>query len=391
MNSAFPGVSGTTSSGLSRRGLLTAGLATALPWPTIGHAQSTGPIHICQSADLSGPLAEIGLALQTGAKLCFNAVNAKGGVHGRNIELETRDDGYTGKRAQANVAEFLADQRTFALFNCVGTPVMEAVLPQVLESGVPFFAPYSGATLPSMKTARNVFVIRASYADEAEKLVNHLATVGIKRVGIVYQNNAFGEDVFENAKAAIKRQKMDEPPSAKVESSGVDAVQAATALAAAEPQALLIALSGKPAELFVKAIRTQRRGLPLFALSVLATSASLKALGADASGISLSQVVPALGSVAIPVVRDFLRDWKASGNKLDPSSQALEGYINARVFVEALNRAGRNPTRAAFIDATWKIRRHDVGGFEVTFVAPGQSASNYVELAMARKDGTLIR
>jgi len=382
---------GTKGTPLSRRGLLKAGAATALPWPLATLAQDSGAIRIGQSTALTGPLGELGQAMHEGAQLCFSAVNARGGVLGRPIELDTRDDGYDARRAVANVTEFLADRRNFALFNCMGTPMIEAVLPQVIDSGIPFFAPFTGAVLPPMKSARNVFALRASYADEAEKLVQHLATIGIKRLAIAYQNNAFGQDVFASAKGAMDRHQMASPVTVTVESSGADAAAAAAQLVAAAPDAVLIGLAGKPALEFAKAMRAQRRGLPLFALSVMGTAATLKALGSDAAGISFSQVVPMVGNLAVPVVRDFLQAWKASGSAQEPSHLALEGYINARVFAEALTRAGRNPTRAAFIDATWKMRRFDVGGFEVSFTEPGRSASRFVELAMAGKDGRFIR
>lgn len=385
-----PKLSACLSPALSRRQLLAAGAAT-LPWSFAVHAQDSGPLKIGQSIALSGPLADLGQSMHQGAKACFAAVNARGGVLGRTIELDTRDDGYDVKRALANIEGFLADRNTFALFNCMGTPMIEAMLPKVLEAGIPFFAPFTGALLARPKDARSVMNIRASYPEEAEKLVQHLATVGVKRIGIAYQNNAFGKEFFEGAKNAMEKQKLGEATAVTVESSGADAGAAATKLVAANPEAVLVGLAGKPTLDFVKAIRAQRRGLPLYALSVMGTAATLKALGADATGMAVSQVVPLPSNTVVPVVREFQQAWKASGTTLEPSHLALEGYINARVFVEALTRAGRNPTRAAFIDSTWKIRKLDLGGFEIGFTEPGRNASRFVELTMVGKDGRFIR
>ncbi|MBU6465111.1 MAG: ABC transporter substrate-binding protein, partial [Burkholderiales bacterium] len=68
-----------------------------------------------------------------------------------------------------------------------------------------------------------------------------------------------------------------------------------------------------------------------------------------------------------------------------------EGYINARVFLEALQRTGRNPTRAAFIDATWTLRKLDLGGFDINATAPENSASHFVELTLVGPGGRFIR
>lgn len=364
----------------------------AAPWlqPAAGRAQD-GALRIGQSAALSGPLGDLGQAMHQGAKACFAAVNAKGGVHGRAIELQARDDGYDVARALANAQAFLADKDCFALFNCMGTPMVGAMLPQVLQSGMPFFAPFTGALLARPAGARNVFNIRASYPEEAEQLVQHLATIGIKRIGIAYQNNAFGKEVFEGARTAMDKHKLSGPAVATVENSGADAAQAAGALVAAAPEAVLVGLAGKPTLDFVKAIRAQRRGLPLYALSVMGAAVTLRALGDDAIGMAVSQVVPSPANGVVPLVRDFQQAWRAAGAEIEPSHLALEGYVNARVFCDVLKKAGRNPSRQAFIDAGWSLKRHDLGGFEVSFSEPGRSASRFVELTMVGRDGRFIR
>jgi ABC-type branched-subunit amino acid transport system substrate-binding protein len=374
-----------------RRRTFVRSLAT---WPLLAQlpvlAQDTTPLKICQSIALTGPLGDLGQAMHQGARACFAAVNAGGGVNGRKVDLVVQDDGYDVKRAVANVDAFMADKASFALFNCMGTPMIEAMLPKVIDSGIPFFAPFSGALLARPKV-RNVMNIRASYPDEAEQLVQHLATIGIKRIAIAYQNNAFGKEVYEGARLALDKHKISGATAVTVENNGSDAATAAATLAAANPEAVLVGLAGKPTIDFVKAIRQQRRGLPLYALSIMGSAATLKALGDDATGIAVSQVVPSPGNSVVPVVREFQQAWKAAGVTLEPSHLALEGYINARVFIEALRRAGRNPTRASFIDATWNLKRHDLGGFEASFSEPGKNASRFVELTMVGRDGRFIR
>jgi len=131
--------------------------------------------------------------------------------------------------------------------------------------------------------------------------------------------------------------------------------------------------------------------MPLYALSVMGSAATLQALGDDAVGIAVSQVVPLPTSGGVPIAREFVQAWKQAGVALEPSHLALEGYINARVFAEALRRAGAKPTRESFIDATWALRRWDLGGFEVSASEPGRNASKFVELTMVARQGRFIR
>ncbi|GAB2529915.1 ABC transporter substrate-binding protein [Simplicispira piscis] len=374
-----------------RRSVLAAALALpVLGWASRAHAQD-GVVKIFQSTALTGPLGDLGSAMHQGAKAAFAGANARGGVHGRKIELATLDDGYEIPRALANVDKFLADPDCFALFNCMGTPMVGAMMPKVLESGVPFFAPFTGGQLSRIPGARNVFNIRASYAEEAEKAVQHLATIGIRRIAVVYQNNAFGKEVFDSAQKAIAEAKLSPALTATVENDSSDAASAAAKLAAGNPEAVLIGLAGKPALEFVKAFRPMRQGVTLYALSVLGTSANVKALGPHATGMAISQVMPLPSNVVVPVVREFQQALKALGTPADSSHLALEGYINARVFIEALQRAGRNPTRAAFIDATWNLKKMDLGGFEVNASTPERNASRFVELTLVTRDGRFMR
>ena len=382
----------TFSSAPSRRRIL--GALAVLPLAASLRARAaddTGPIKIAQSIALTGPLGELGQAMHQGAKVCFSNVNAKGGVHGRPIELTVADDGYDVKRALANVAGFMEDRSNFALFNCMGTPAIEAMLPKVIESGIPFFAPFSGALSIRPKNTRNVFNIRASYADEAEQLVQHLATVGIKRIAIVYQNNSFGKEVFSATQQAMAHYKLEAIATVTVENDSSDAQAAAKKIAASAPEAVLVGLAGKPTIAFVKAVRQERKGLQLYALSIMGAAATIQTLGADATGMTISQIVPLPSNMSRPVVRDFQLAWKAANVALEPSHLALEGYINARVFTEALRRAGKNPTRAGFVDSTWGIRNLDLGGFAVSFSESTLNASRFVELTMVSSNGRFIR
>ncbi len=369
------------------------GALAALPF-AVGlpaRADDGSPIKIAQSIALSGPLGELGQAMHQGAQVCFAATNAKGGVNGRSIELTAADDGYDVKRALANVSGFLEDRGNFALFNCMGTPMIEAMLPQVIASGIPFFAPFSGALSVRPKNTRNVFNIRASYADEAEQLVQHLATVGIKRIAIVYQNNSFGKEVFSATQQAMARYKLEAVATVTVENDSSDAESAASKIAVASPEAVLVGLAGKPTIAFVKAVRHARKGMQLYALSIMGAAAAIKTLGADATGMTISQIVPLPSNMSRPVVRDFQLAWKAANVALEPSHLALEGYINARVFVEALRRTGRSPTRSNFIDSTWAIKNLDLGGFALGFNESAQNASRFVELTMVSSSGRFIR
>lgn len=373
---------------VSRRRVVQAA-TLALPWLRTARADD-GPLRLAQSTALTGPLGDLGTAMHQGAVAAFDGINARGGVNGRPIDLRTLDDAYEVPKAMANIDRFLADGSFFALFNCMGTPMVEAMLPKVQASGLPFFAPFTGALL-SRTSSRSVFNIRASYADEADRIIHHLAALGLRRVALAYQNNTFGREVFAAVKQQAGATGVQLLAATTVDNDSRNAASAAQRLAEVNPEAVIAGLAGQPCLAFIKAFRPLRRGVLTYALSVLGTTDNVRALGEDAIGLNISQVVPLPSNVAMPLVREFGAAWKARGYRQEPSPLALEGYINARVFAETLQRAGRNPSRAAFIDASWSLRRWDLGGFPINATAPDRSASQFVELTLVDRKGRFMR
>ena len=111
---------------MKRRHLLRLGAAgpVCLALPGLATAAST-KIVLGQSAAFSGPASALGERFKEGAQLAFDRVNARGGIHGRTLELRSMDDGYEPDRCAENTQKLLKDD-VFALFGYVGTPTSMA-------------------------------------------------------------------------------------------------------------------------------------------------------------------------------------------------------------------------------------------------------------------------
>jgi ABC-type branched-subunit amino acid transport system substrate-binding protein len=369
------------------------GVATALLASTSSLAEpgvTNDAITLGQSTALSGPLGDLGQEVLKGSKAYFDALNARGGINGRKIVLISKDDAYDPKKTVENVEAFIAGGETFALFGTFGTPNNEALIPVALKAGMPVLMPYTGA--PSIRKPElvGVFNLRASYADEAEKLIQHLTTIGFKKIGIAYQNNSFGKEVLTAATAALEQRQLKPVAAVSVENNASDAAAAATKLLAAQPDALVLGLAGKPTIEVIKNVNQSRKGLQMYALSVLATAGNLKALGNDGSGVAISQVVPFSSNTVMPLVRDYQQAMKAAGVN-EFSHLSLEGYLNARVVAEGIRRAGRNLSRESLITSLQSINRMDMGGMEIGFGKGASSASKFVELTVINSQGRLVK
>lgn len=357
------------------------------------HAQNgitSDEILLGQSTALSGPLAELGNDTSTASRAYFNFINNQGGVHGRKIRLITLDDGYNTEKGIANTKQLIDKDGVFALFNVIGTPANTALLPVIAQAGIPSIAPYTGSDAVRKPLHRHVFNVRAGYADETEKIIEHLGVRGIDKVAVVYQNNAFGKDGLASVEQALARRKLAVHGAATIENDAADAEKAANALAATKPQAVIMITAGKPSAEFIKAYNRIATGMQFFTLSVMGTQASVAALGKEGVGVVVSQVVPFPFSATSGIVREYQQVMTRMGVK-NWSFASMEGFINAKVMVEALKRTGRDITRERFLSALESMNRLDFDGYLVDFSKNNHQGSRYVELTVISRDGRFLR
>jgi ABC-type branched-subunit amino acid transport system substrate-binding protein len=362
-----------------------AGLAHADGVPGV----SSDRIAIGQTVALTGPFGDLGTELFRGADACFRAINASGGIHGRKLELVTRDDEYKVAKAVANAKALIDSESIFCLFNSFGTPTNEALPPLLEKAGMPLFAPYSGALSLRASTLKGVVNIRASYPDEAEHLVRHLHTTGIRNIAVVYQNNSFGREILQGATESMEKRGLKASWTAAIEPDASNAVHVAKKAIEAKPEALLLAIAGKSTIDVIKTVNVAKSGIQLYALSVLATAANLRALEGYGRGVVVTQVVP-FPSSTLPIARSYREAMRAAGNA-DLNHLSFEGFLDARVLVEALRQTGRNVTRQSFLAAIGAMKQLDLGGLSLWFGNGAASASRFVELTMIDSSGRLIK
>lgn len=351
---------------------------------------SADEILLGQSTALTGPLAELGLEATAGSKAYFDYINARGGVHGRKIRLITLDDGYNPQTAVANVRQLIEKEQVLALFGVLGTPANVAIMPIIAQAGIPNFSPVSGSDMVRVPFNRLVFHVGPSYANEIEKIIEHLQVRGLTKVAAVYQDNAFGKEGLANLERSVAAHKMNLVATASIDNSGADADKASETLAQAAPQAIVMITAGKASIDFIKSYNKRAVGMQYFALSVMASQTAIKALGADGVGVVVSQVSPFPFSATSRVVQEYQKVMKEMGVK-NMSFASIGGFINAKVLVDGLKRAGRNLSRESLIDALETMGKTDYDGFVINYSRNNHLGHRYVELTVISKDGRFLR
>jgi branched-chain amino acid transport system substrate-binding protein len=362
---------------MDRRQFLNAGAMLSVALASGRAFAATGDIVLGQSVPLSGPAKDLGIEMRDGALLWFNAINAKGGVGGRNIRLETLDDGYEPERTKANTETFVKNN-VAALFGYVGTPTSLAAKPIFEQAKLPFVAPFTGAEALRNPVHPLIFNIRASYFEETEHLVEHFWSLNQRKVAVFHQNDAYGQAGLNGVLRALGNRGAKLVATGTAERNSANVEAALKAILPAGPDVIVIVSTYATAAAFIKQARAQGCLANFANISFVGPSSLANALGKEKSGVMVSQVVPLKG---LGVYTEFARMLPA-GSTVTPV--ALEGFIAAKVMSDALKRANGPEGLLAALNST----NLDVGGFRVKFSSGNHAGSKYVDLSMLRPDGS---
>lgn len=345
-----------------------------------------------QSTSLTGTFARIGTEYRNGALLYFERLNAAGGVRGRSIKLLSSDDGYSSDRAIANTKRFVEAEGVHALFGYFGTAVTSACLPASTDRRVPLFAPYTGADSLRRDTNRYLFHIRASYGQEATKIVEHLHTIGIESVAVAYQADAFGRSGLDGITSATQRLGRRPVIAAQLAiAPQVDVAGAVVAVSKANPQVVVLITSGKAAVEFIRRYLQTGLSAQFYGTSVVSSNELLTDLGTNSKGIVISQVLPSPWNGSIPISRDYLAAKEAAHDQSPATYGEFEGYVAARTFSEGLRRVVGDFSRESIVNGLESLGELDLGGFRVSLGPGRRLGSTFVDLSIISQGGRFLR
>jgi len=371
---------------IRRRGLIGAAGAIAVvhAWPA--HAEDQ-PIVIGQSGHLSGPLAPSFKGTLAGQRIALDEFNAKGGVEGRMVKLVQLDDAYDPAKCAQNVQRLIDEEKCTALFGLAATGNVAAVLPMLMDKQVPLVGVYTGS--PSLRAKHHpyFFTTMASYRDEVLKMVKNQKTLMRDRIALVYMNNAFGQLMVPVINEVVKEQDAKLVASVAFEPDAKNTAAVVKSLTDAKPDAVVIIAFGPPIVPLVKAIRGSL-SVPQYAVSIANSKSLIAALGDDARGLVFTSLIPnpwrptglagefnaAMAKANIPVDHDH-----------------FFGYLNLRILLEGLRRAGRAVTPKLLVAAMERMSQVDFGGYAVSYGPTKHHGTSYVDIVIIGEGGRYLR
>lgn len=328
-----------------------------------------------------------------GYSVYLEQVNRAGGVRGRKIKIVNKDDDLNPARMVALTEELIADKNVLALVGYLNTPGLVELTKQglLVRNKIAMVAPIGAFN------TTNFYPLRPGYNEEAEKLLHEAQDTQKKRIALVYFNQAFGPSVFKFAQETAKKIGVNVVATASFETAPdkIDANIAAAAetLSKASPDAVIMIIGGIGAYKFAKQFhKTESGSAQLYTLSTADSFQFVKVAGLEnAKGVVISQAMPYPEDNTLAVVREYQKAMKQYAPDKTLHFFSLEGFMGAKIAVEAIRRAGPNPTREKVIAALNTMKDFDLGDFLVSYSAAQRTGSKLVDLTMIGKNGTLYR
>lgn len=360
---------------------------TAVQWAVA----STLPVG--QVSPLSGPAASLGTALTQAAEAYFARVNAERLLGGHRAELLVRDDAFKPEETLRHARELVEDKRVLALLNVTGAPHNGQLHTTGLlgRSSTSVVGAFTGST--SVRALGSPFIqfVRAGVADEARVIARQLAALGITKVALLRADDTFGEDASKQLTEQLGQHGMSLAAEASYQPASVDVTAAVERFRAIELQTIVVFGTPRAGSELLKQYR-KAGGAALFIFSSASDAESVVAMvGPElARGVGLVQVVPPVSRLQLPIVQEYRQTLAKYGPPdARPSSTGLEGFIAAKLLVQAIRRAGESPTPARVTAALASLGPVDLGGFVIDLSKVRGPGARYTEIGIIGDGGRL--
>jgi branched-chain amino acid transport system substrate-binding protein len=358
---------------------------------TAGHAAEPagGPIKIGMVNDQTGANKGSGRGMKVGVDAYFQSINEKGGVNGRKLELVALDDQMVTDKTVDGLLKLVEEQKVFAVVGSVGSSNCVASLPIVKEYKVPFINPRTGASELRTPLIKEVIHIRASYQQEVDSIVDLLVKQGAKRFAVFYQNDTLGTDILTSTERAVKRHGLTVVSKGSFERRTTAVTAGLAGIIAGNPDAIIVGAVYAPGAEFIKLARKEGVKAHLAACSFAGGSNLVKSVGPAAEGLIMSQVVPELDDLTLPLTKECKEAIDKHPEEVGFNVVTMEGCMAAKSMVMALEKAGNPPTRDAFLRAYESMKDADMGGIKLTFTPQDHQGQDNVYLQIVQ-DGKLV-
>jgi ABC-type branched-subunit amino acid transport system substrate-binding protein len=211
--------------------------------------------------------------------------------------------------------------------------------------------------------------------------------LGLKHIAVMYQDDSFGRAGYRGARRALERRGM-EAVSVGLYPRNTTAVKTALLdLRRGNPEAVILIGAYEPVATLIAWARHTGMNSAFITISFVGSNALARQLGGAGAGVFVTQVVPFPTDDTFPVAAAYRRALAAYASDAVPGFVSFEGYLAGRLAIAALERCGREVSRASFLNSLRRSEVVDLGGFELRYGDLDNQGSDAVFLTVIGRDG----
>ena len=339
--------------------------------------------------DLSGPMKELGAVLPAGSNLYFKYINEQGGVHDRQIEMMVEDHQYNPQKAVAAAKKLIEKDQVFCLYQVIGTSPCEAIRPILAESGIPLVAPatQSGSMSDMSREASElIFHTDTGYDKQTGILVDYILSQDSNaKIGLIYQDDDYGENVLKGAAAAEARTGISIQREAYQRGATDFAGQVANLIKGGATHVIIAGVVKEPI-IVMKTAAAMGYAPQFFGTSPTMDHRVALAAGPAGEGFIASNFAYLWNSDAPTAVlyRELCAKYEVPEAYM--GMYHFYGFATAQVLVEGLKRAGPYPTRNRLVNALETFNKWDGGAFPpITYSQNDHAGTESVVLVQVKE------
>jgi branched-chain amino acid transport system substrate-binding protein len=348
-------------------------------------------IRIGQWGPQTGPAAPWG-SVARGSKLLFDVVNEEGGINGRKIKYFIRDDMYNPAQTVAVVKELVERQGVFAFVGGVGAACGMAVKDYLAANKIPWVGPSAADQDFTQPLNPYLFAVYPLYRDDANVLTQYIVEkLNMKKVGMLYQNDAYGKDGLDGAKERLAKYKMSLVAEIPVEPTDKDFASQILRLKSSGAEAVLMFINPTAAAIALKTAANVGFKPQWVSSNTLSDYPLMfKITGGLWEGV----ITGAFGEIP-DSMNPLMVKYREAAKRLNPQERwgtfYYAGILFADPIVEALKKAGRNLSTDAVVKALNSIKDHQTIGPKVNWTEKQHQGTDSVMIQKCGPNASYIQ
>ncbi len=348
-------------------------------------------IRIGQWGPQTGPAAPWG-SVARGSKLLFDIVNEEGGIHGRKIKYFIRDDMYNPAQTVGVVKELVERQGIFAFVGGVGSAPGMAVKDYLMSNKIPWVGPSAADQDFVQPLNPYLFAVYPLYRDEANVLAKYIVEkLNMKKIAILYQNDAYGKDGLEGAKERLATYKMNLVAEIPVEPTEKDLASQILRLKNSGAEAVLMYVNPTAAVITLKTAANVGFKPQWVSSNTLSDYPLMFKIS---GGLWEGVITGAFGEVP-DSTHPLMVKYREAAKRLTPQERwgtfYYAGILFADPIIEVLKKAGRNLSTEAVVKELNLIKDYQTIGPKITWTEKQHQGTDSVMIQKCGPNASYIQ